>query len=299
MNRLSIGHSLLWFPLCVFAAASSLAQLPQPTPRLAGIINVAGMKRAILEGPPSRPWSDWDRHFILGEAQREGHLQVIAIHPESGSVELRLGGTNLIRLRLSEETNLPVAGIALEKADLYPVLRLYSECVDRTLLRSPKLPKLTLSLRAPATNLADVARVFEKAFSENGISTIPDGTRFMIVFPKEMAPKVKPMSNKFASTPPKPPGSGPASSDMLPAGAINFPQTDLNLVIIIYAELVGRKLDRSEAFRGPYSTITLQTQTPLSKEEAIYAFDTVFAFHGVKMVKVGDDLVRPVLLPEN
>src|SRR5207342_3064056 len=80
--------------------------------------------------------------------------------------------------------------------------------------------------------------------------------------------------------------------DTLPAGTINFPATDLNQVLQIYAELVGRTVLRPTSLPAP--TITLKTQTPLTRREAIQAFDAVLALNGIAVVNVGDKFVKIV-----
>ncbi len=83
-----------------------------------------------------------------------------------------------------------------------------------------------------------------------------------------------------------------APDETLPAGTINFPATDLNQVLQIYAELVGRTVLRPTSLPAP--TITLKTQTPLTRHEAIQAFDAVLALNGIAVVNVGDKFVKVV-----
>lgn len=83
-----------------------------------------------------------------------------------------------------------------------------------------------------------------------------------------------------------------APDETLPAGTINFPATDLNQVLQIYAELVGRTVLRPTSLPAP--TITLKTQTPLTRREAIQAFDAVLALNGIAVVNVGDKFVKVV-----
>jgi general secretion pathway protein D len=80
--------------------------------------------------------------------------------------------------------------------------------------------------------------------------------------------------------------------DTLPAGTINFPATDLTQVLQIYSELVGRTVLRPTTLPAP--TITLKTQTPLTRREAIQAFDAVLALNGIAVVNVGDKFVKVV-----
>ncbi len=89
-----------------------------------------------------------------------------------------------------------------------------------------------------------------------------------------------------------PAGAGQPSDEVIPAGTINFPATDLNQVLQIYSELVNRTVLRPANLGAPL--ITLKTQTPLTKKEAIAAFDAVLAMNGITMIDVGDKFVKVV-----
>jgi general secretion pathway protein D len=87
-------------------------------------------------------------------------------------------------------------------------------------------------------------------------------------------------------------GTNVVADEVLPAGTINFPATDLNQVLQIYSELVGRTVLRPTSLPAP--TITLKTQTPLTRREAVQAFDAVLALNGIAVVNVGDKFVKVV-----
>jgi general secretion pathway protein D len=79
---------------------------------------------------------------------------------------------------------------------------------------------------------------------------------------------------------------------VFPVGSIDFPATDLNQVLDIYSELVGRTVLRPTSLPAP--TITLKTQTPLTRSEAIQALDAVLALNGIAVVNIGDCFVKVV-----
>ena len=81
-----------------------------------------------------------------------------------------------------------------------------------------------------------------------------------------------------------------APEEILPPGMIDFRQADLNVVLQVYAELVNRTILRHASLPAP--TITLKTQTPLTKKEAIQALDAVLAMNGISMVDIGDKFVK-------
>jgi general secretion pathway protein D len=74
----------------------------------------------------------------------------------------------------------------------------------------------------------------------------------------------------------------------------DFPGVDVNQILDLYADLVGRTLIRGNV---PAATITLKTQSPLTKTEAIEAFQAVLALNGVALVNIGEKFVK-VLPPD-
>jgi general secretion pathway protein D len=75
-------------------------------------------------------------------------------------------------------------------------------------------------------------------------------------------------------------------------GMINFNQADLPQVLQIYAELKNRTILRPTVL--PAQTITLRTQTALSRQEAIQALDAVLGLNGIAMVDIADKFVKAV-----
>lgn len=91
----------------------------------------------------------------------------------------------------------------------------------------------------------------------------------------------------------KPPiASANPAEDVLPAGVIDFKAVDLDQVLIIYSQLVGRTILRPTALPAP--VITLKTATALTKKEAIQALDAVLALNGIAMINIGDKFVKAV-----
>ncbi len=78
---------------------------------------------------------------------------------------------------------------------------------------------------------------------------------------------------------------------VIPAGEIDFPSVNIEQVLPIYAELVGRTILRAQL---PPIMISLKTQTPLTKTEAIQALDSVLAMNGITMINIGDKFVKAV-----
>lgn len=277
-------HSILLIGLLALELS---AQPSASAPRLAGIVNLPDLKLAVLEvAGAGRP------HLILAVGQRDGDIAVREFNPDEATVKLVWSGTNGdVSVSLTRQNSRAGAlgfGIELENADTDPVLRLYQEFTQRTLLRSPRLVASPFNLRASATNRAQAALVLEEALTEKEITTIPDGDKFIMVVPNSQVASVRPHSAEIKSS-----GTNAAGSEMLSPGTVDFRSADLRQVEQIYAEMIGRKLDRTEPlpFGAP---IYFKTQTPLTKEECIYALDTLLSWRNVKMLLVGDDTVKAV-----
>ncbi len=87
--------------------------------------------------------------------------------------------------------------------------------------------------------------------------------------------------------------TAPAPGDeLISSSIINFTAADLNQVLTIYAELVGRTVLRPATLPG--ASIVLKAQTPLTRREAIQALDAVLAMNGVSMINFGEKFVKAV-----
>ena len=86
--------------------------------------------------------------------------------------------------------------------------------------------------------------------------------------------------------------NAPAGEDVIPPGTINFRAVDMNDVLTLYAEYVGRTLLRPTSL--PAVVITLKTQTPLTKPEVIQALEAVLALNGISIIPVGEKFAKVV-----
>jgi general secretion pathway protein D len=102
-----------------------------------------------------------------------------------------------------------------------------------------------------------------------------------------------PSAQSTASTSPTAGSSSPdggGSPEKEVAGiTYNWPSVDVNQVLDVYAGLVGRTILRAGL---PSASITLVTQTPLTKSEAIEALQAVLALNGIALVNIGDKFVK-------
>jgi general secretion pathway protein D len=86
--------------------------------------------------------------------------------------------------------------------------------------------------------------------------------------------------------------NGPAGEEIIPAGVIRFQAADLNSVLDVYAELVQRTILRPASL--PDAKITLKSQTPLTRSEAIRALEAVLNMNQITLINVGEKFVKVV-----
>ena len=75
----------------------------------------------------------------------------------------------------------------------------------------------------------------------------------------------------------------------IPAYSYNFQGVDVNQVLDLYADLVGRTILRAGL---PQASIVLHTQSLLTRSEAIQALQAVLALNGISLINVGDKFVK-------
>ncbi len=281
---------LAWLGLGSLAAAD-----PPSQPKLIGLAHSAdGQPLAMLElgrgengHPPER--------LALHEGERLGSVEVLAIDLVKAQVILRMAGKEITLPLATGTTNASPTALSLRQADLETVLRLYAEAVGRTVLQHPRLPVVSLSLAAPATNRLDTLHALEALLKTNEIVVLPEGEHFVMVVPKALA---------MQATRQRSPKSGAAAERYarrdtgkpleIGAGEINFLNTDWRQVAQVYAELRGRTLI-PPGRELPSGKIVLHTQTPLTKEEVVYALDILFRWQRIEFEDVGDKAIKAVL----
>ena len=83
--------------------------------------------------------------------------------------------------------------------------------------------------------------------------------------------------------------AGKPAEKEIPAYSYTFDGVDVNQVLDVYAQLVGRTLLRAGL---PAAQIVLKTETKLTKSEAIQALQAVLALNGISLVNIGDKFVK-------
>jgi hypothetical protein len=165
---------------------------------------------------------------------------------------------------------------------------LYAELTGKTILAPSTLPLLPNSVDAEIpTNKDDAISFLEKKFTQNGISVVQDGPHFVRLVPgaalNTMLTNAPLQGAKLLAA---------TNQQLVPAGAVNFPGTDLNQVLSIYCELKDRTILRTRFLPSP--SIRFKNQCPLTREELVYALETVLALNGICSVDDGPSFVQIV-----
>ena len=152
----------------------------------------------------------------------------------------------------------------------------------------------------PATNLAPPQRPGSRFPTEtNGVPVrpalpglpTPTAPPTATVPAAPMTPATPPAAaapNNVAAPAPVEKPSAPAE---VPAYSYNFQGVDVNQVLDLYADLVGRTVLRASL---PNASIVLHTQSQLTKSEAMQALQAVLALNGISLINVGDKFVKVV-----
>ena len=266
---------------CSFAAP---AQSTTDVPRLLGIAKLPKRTCVMLEVPRTATSSET---MILGAGERQHEVEVISVTPELGSATLNFRGSNVVvtlgfAIRVTND-------IDLTNAPLRATLQLFGELSGRTLLPHPALPNVKFAIRASVANQESAAQVFVQALADQAITVINDGEKFAMVVPKAAAATVQPRSDQISI----PLGDAVASTNLIPAGMMVMNGADCWQMAPLYAGFIDRKLDPASRTL-PMPPFFFRNQTALTSQEFIYAFETMFAWRGYKLVPADDKLAKLV-----
>ena len=312
----------------------SASQQTVPIPQLKGIVGVGSMLFALIDATPRpistkpNPLLATRNALVLQKGQRDGRIEVLEIDGPAGRVKINVDARemelafatdsnpgNLVTPSGNSSTGDQTEGVSflrLQGLETEDLLRLYQLLVHRTLLRPmvlPSGPGMDLYTKEPVAT-SDVARTIEQLFVENGIVLQADGEKFTVartgqISPEELASRLSEArdlaatieQSRLASRNVQAAGKSSGVSDpedILPAGVIYFSSVDVNEVLKIYRELTDRTIIQSLVL--PAQTISLRNNNPLTREEAIYSFNVVFALNDISILAASDKflLVGPI-----
>jgi hypothetical protein len=301
---------------CMAAALNLAAEDDVPAVRLVGIVRFSTNQFALIEAQagPNRV-----QEFLFSAGERDGPIEVLAIDAPEGKVKINLDGQ---ALELQFATNQPAgtlvrtsgngernrapdksAFIRLQDAGPVPVFTLYQRLVKRTLIRPGALPTFKLNLYSESDIATeDLAPAIERALAETRVLLRPDRDKFVIAGGAKdlmrVGSKEWQTAEELGRTQGKPTTAvppGPATQELFPAGTINFPSTDVAQVLDLYQALMGRTVIREQTL--PAYVIILQTQTPITQTDAIYALIASLAINGATVVPADDKFLLVVATP--
>ena len=281
--------SFLWL---LFTISSSLwartnAPLDFAPARLAGIINLPGYKRLIIE-PASRPRGD--AQVILGQGEREREIEVRQIEPDKGRAILTISGSNVL-VCCRSQLGLGSDGLLIEDVSLNPLLTIYSMLTQRTLLLHQALPAMRISMHATTTNQVEAAQAIASTLSAKGITSLADGKKFLMILPTSAGNYVTPRSSTINSA-----DSGVSGGRLLPQGSVNFQGAAVEQVLEIYARMKGLKSERSPPL--PSTPIVFRPQSDLTMEDFFYAVDTLLRWQRLEIISTKDGLLKLARISE-
>lgn len=82
------------------------------------------------------------------------------------------------------------------------------------------------------------------------------------------------------------------AEDKFPPGLIKLNDADVNQVLELYQLFTGRTVMRGPTL--PNTKITIQSQTELTRKEAIQALDSILSLNGIAMIPQGEKFVKAV-----
>jgi hypothetical protein len=285
------------FATVCFTLSLALSALgAEPDLRLAGFVNLPTLKKLVI----IQDLQDSKHHeLMLGERERQGEVQVLAISPAEFSATLNVHTNRDVKMTIEGvkiEPGTPTPTILLQNVHFRSVLALYQMFCNRTLLMHPKLSNSPFTFRSSATNEAGAVSDLQKAFTEREIVMVPDGEKFLMIAPEYAASALQPRSPQAK---PNDSNGDQHNEEMIPPGTIDFRGGDTYQVLAVYGMLVDHKLSQTPRFPPhDFSGYFLKTQTPLSRKEAIYALETLVNLHGLNVVTQSDGSITGVLPPK-
>ena len=282
-------------------ASSFVAPIaPKPLPEkeytihLRAIVGLSDLKAALLEVqhhtldrpgvPPFVARRILAEGEVFDDASIKGapvRLELLQVDSGYGNVRVRENGEeNVHELEGRElvqfspgEADVCIANIGFDS-----LVDLYGELMNRTVLCYPVAIKdSSISLATSARDRVEAAKVFERIFQTNGIGTVLDGDKFVLLVPTNLVKSISATVNK--------PRQSVSTAETFPAVSIYLKNVSLAETLPIYGALIGRRWIRSSE---PPVRISFHNQTSLTKADIVYAFDTLFRWQNLKIVLVDD-----------
>jgi len=282
-----------WLSVVAVAAA-------EPTVKLTGIAQLRDGPVALLEiqpalGPLFRlTLARGERVHNVELGERLYDVELISIDAKAAKVSVKDGDkiTELSIGGAEAASHAPV--FRLKDAYSRQVLDLYQEISGRTVITSPSLPPATITATSNgALKGGAAAEELARALGEKGITVLPHFEKFAFAITPSLVTKVAeiripPEAAKLPSPAPVPPPNSPQEVRLapLPPGLVKFMEADRRQILDIFQELAGRTLIVSPAL--PAAKITLKSQTPLSRLEAVWLIEAALQLCDISVTLSAD-----------
>jgi len=278
------------------ASLTLVATAAEPTIKLTGIAQLSNGPVALLEiqparGAPLRP--------TLRRGERVEGIEVIAIDAKAAKVSVKVDGdvTELSFGAVDAAGQAPV--FRLQGAHSRQVLDLYQELSGRTVITSPSLVGATITATSDGALEAAAAEALARTLGEKDIVILPQFARFAFATTPALVPEIAKLAVPPARTKDVKAESlqaGEIRLEEYPAGLIKLFEADRRQVLDIYQELTGRTLIVSP--RLPAAKITVRSQTPLTRAEAIWLVEAALQLCDVAVSMRADKFAFVTTLAE-
>jgi hypothetical protein len=275
-----------------FGATQLPAQTNALAPRLTGIVSLSGTNTAWLDITDDDHFRPRHVSYSLSAGQSERDLEIVRIQPDEGLVEGRYFGTNFSLIfggagtsSHKEKKPAPIS-IRTREASWGQVVSVYQRLMHRSALYHVGLAGLRFTMDISTTNSAEACRLLGEEFRKQGVATVLDGTKFFQLVFEPQVPSVKPGSANLSTNSPA----------LVPAGMIDFRGVEAIHVAMAYGHIVGLEFERFSQFGVSmgHAPIVFYSQTPLNREEAAYALETLLRLDGLAVERVGEKAFKLV-----
>ena len=213
------------------------------------------------------------------ETQDRGGKFVFVVQPRDTAA---LAEIRELPTQAAGDEMFPAGLIKFVSADLSQALEIYQELSGRTILRPSRLPWASLTVRSQReASRAEAIWMLDALLAINGVTMVPEGDKFVFALP--VGPTARPPAIPLEAA------SMPATEgEMLPAGGLKWSDADTDAMLEVFASLVGR-----DALRPvPAAKVSIRTQRPLTRTEAVYALNALALLNNLQFVAEGDRHVK-------
>jgi hypothetical protein len=166
-------------------------------------------------------------------------------------------------------------------------LEIYGELIGKNILRPSNLPRIPDSIISdlPADKTKAIAR-FEDEFAKHGIAVVQDGPHFVRLLRKNEE------GSFLTNAPLRGAELRPPAGASIPPGTMDIANAGLDQVLPLYASLSQRTVLRPAIL--PPAVVNLKTPFIMTREESVYALETVLALNGICVVEDGASFAQMV-----